>query len=137
MRIDVDEMISTLRHQISDLDSVLAVEEVGTIVEVGDGIARIYGLSNCMSGEMIQFSTGVYGLALNLEEDNVGCAIMGRFDDLKEGDQVKRTGRVLQVPCGSALIGRVVDPVGRPLDAKGPIATELSWPVEYPAPGIA
>ena len=137
MRIDVDEMVGTLRKQISNYDAALAVEEVGTIVEVGDGIARIYGLTNCMAGEMVQFSTGVYGLALNLEEDNVGCAIMGRYDDLKEGDQVKRTGRVLQVPCGHALIGRVVDPVGRPLDAKGPINTELTWPVEYPAPGIA
>src|SRR5471030_2624019 len=86
---------------------------------------------------MIQFPTGVYGLALNLEEDNVGCAIMGRYDDLKEGDQVKRTGRVLQVPCGEALIGRVVDPVGRPLDGKGPVTTDKSWPVEYHAPGIA
>jgi F-type H+-transporting ATPase subunit alpha len=137
MRIDVDEMIGTLRSQISSFDAALAVEEVGTIVEVGDGIARIYGLTNCMAGEMIQFPTGVYGLALNLEEDNVGTAIMGRFDDLKEGMQVKRTGRVLQVPCGHALIGRVVDPVGRPLDGKGPINTDKSWPVEYPAPGIA
>jgi F-type H+/Na+-transporting ATPase subunit alpha len=137
MRIDVDEMIGTLRKQISNYDAALAVEEVGTVVEVGDGIARIYGLTNCMAGEMVQFPTGVYGLALNLEEDNVGCAIMGRFDDLKEGDQVKRTGRVLQVPCGPALIGRVVDPVGRPLDNKGPITTDHSWAVEYPAPGIA
>ncbi|HLX64561.1 MAG TPA: F0F1 ATP synthase subunit alpha, partial [Planctomycetota bacterium] len=137
MRIDVDEMIGTLRAQIANYDAALAVEEVGTIVEVGDGIARIHGLTNCMSGEMIQFPTGVYGLALNLEEDNVGCAIMGRFDDLKEGDQVKRTGRVLQVPCGEALIGRVIDPVGRPLDGKGPVNTDKSWPVEYNAPGIA
>ena len=130
-------MIGTLRQQISKFDESLKVEEVGTVVEVGDGIARIHGLTKCMSGEMIEFRTGVYGLALNLEEDNVGCAIMGRFDDLKEGDQVKRTGRVLQVPCGEALIGRVVDPVGRPLDGKGPITTDKSWPVEYPAPGIA
>jgi len=137
MRIDVDEMIGTLRQQISKFDESLKVEEVGTVVEVGDGIARIHGLTKCMSGEMIEFRTGVYGLALNLEEDNVGCAIMGRFDDLKEGDQVKRTGRVLQVPCGEALIGRVVDPVGRPLDGKGPVTTDKSWPVEYPAPGIA
>jgi F-type H+-transporting ATPase subunit alpha len=137
MRIDVDEMVSTLKQQIAHFDAALAVEEVGTVVEVGDGIARIYGLTNVMAGEMIQFPTGVYGLALNLEEDNVGCAIMGRFDDLKEGDQVKRTGRVLQIPCGQALVGRVVDPVGRPLDGKGPVVTDKSWPVEYPAPGIA
>ena len=137
MRIQVDEMIGILRQQIKDYDSALAVEEIGTVVEVGDGIARIYGLSNVMAGEMIQFPTGVFGLALNLEEDNVGCAIMGRFDDLKEGDQVKRTGKVLQIPCGQALIGRVVDPVGRPLDGKGPVVTDKSWAVEYPAPGIA
>ncbi len=137
MRIQVDEMVGILRQQIKDFDATLAVEEVGTVVEVGDGIARIYGLTNVMAGEMIQFPTGVFGLALNLEEDNVGCAIMGRFDDLKEGDQVKRTGKVLQIPCGQALIGRVVDPVGRPLDGKGPIVTDKSWAVEYPAPGIA
>src|SRR5471030_14151 len=137
MRIQVDEMIGILRHQIKDYDGALAVEEVGTIVEVGDGIARIYGLTNVMAGEMIQFPTGVYGLALNLEEDNVGCAIMGRYDDLKEGDQVKRTGRVLQVPAGEALIGRVVDPVGRPMDGKGPIVTDKFRPVESPAPGIS
>ncbi|MCY3020402.1 MAG: F0F1 ATP synthase subunit alpha [Planctomycetota bacterium] len=137
MRIQVDEMVGILRRQIAEYDTALAVEEVGTIVEVGDGIARIYGLTNCMAGEMIEFPTGVYGLALNLEEDNVGCAIMGRFDDLKEGMQVKRTTRVLQIPTGQALIGRVVDPVGRPLDDKGPIQTEESWPLESPAPGIA
>ena len=137
MRIQVDEMIGILRRQISEYDTALAVEEVGSIVEVGDGIARIYGLTNCMAGEMIEFPSGVYGLALNLEEDNVGCAIMGPFDNLREGMQVKRTGRVLQVPCGEALIGRVVDPVGRPLDNKGPIHTEHFWPLESPAPGIA
>ncbi|MFH0939185.1 MAG: F0F1 ATP synthase subunit alpha [Planctomycetota bacterium] len=137
MRIQVDEMIDILRRQIKEYDAHLSVEEVGTIVEIGDGIARIYGLTNCMAGEMVQFSTGVYGLALNLEEDNVGCAIMGRFDDLKEGDQVKRTGRVLQVPCGEALLGRVIDPVGNPLDNKGPIATDKFWPIESLAPGIA
>ncbi|MBE7466604.1 MAG: F0F1 ATP synthase subunit alpha [Planctomycetes bacterium] len=137
MRIQVDEMIDILRRQIKDFDSALAVEEVGTIVEVGDGIARIYGLSNCMAGEMVEFPTGVYGLALNLEEDSVGVAIMGRYDNLKEGDQVKRTGRVLQVPVGDALLGRVVDPVGNPLDGKGPITTDHHREVESPAPGIA
>ncbi|MCW8129893.1 MAG: F0F1 ATP synthase subunit alpha [Planctomycetota bacterium] len=137
MRIQVDEMVDILRRQIKDYDSALHVDEVGTIVEIGDGIARIYGLSNCLAGEMIEFPTGVYGLALNLEEDSVGCAIMGRYDDLKEGMQVKRTGRVLQVPAGPALIGRVVDPVGRPLDGKGPINTDKFRLLESPAPGIA
>ncbi len=137
MRIQVDEMVDILRKQIKSYDTALALEEVGTIVEIGDGIARIYGLTNVMAGEMIEFPNGSYGLALNLEEDSVGAAVMGKFDDLKEGMQAKRTGRVLQVPAGPALIGRVVDPVGRPLDGKGPINTDISWPVEYPAPGIA
>jgi len=137
MRIQVDEMVGILRRRIKEYDAALAVEEVGTIVEVGDGIARVYGLSNAMAGEMIEFPNGSYGLALNLEEDNVGCAIMGKYDDLKEGGQVKRTGKVLQVPAGPALIGRVVDPVGRPLDGKGPIVTEFSRALESPAPGIA
>jgi len=137
MRIQVDEMVDILREQIKNFDAALQVDEVGTVVEVGDGIARIYGLRNVMAGEMILFPTGVYGLALNLEADNVGCAIMGRFDDLKEGMQVKRTGKVLQVPSGPALIGRVVDPVGRPLDGKGPVNTEIFRAVESPAPGIS
>ncbi len=137
MRIQVDEMVDILRRQIKDYDSALAVEEVGQIVEVGDGIARIYGLSNIMAGEMIEFPNGSYGLALNLEEDNVGAAIMGPYQDLKEGDQVKRTGRVLQVPAGPELIGRVVDPIGNPLDGKGPINTDKFREVESNAPGIA
>ena len=142
MRIQVDEMIDILRRQISDYDSALAVEEVGSIVEIGDGIARVYGLTNVMSGEMVQFPNDpdgqpIYGLALNLEEDNVGVAIMGRYDHLKEGNEVRRTGRVLEVPSGKAMVGRVVDPVGRPLDGKGPIITETNRPVESPAPGIA
>jgi F-type H+-transporting ATPase subunit alpha len=142
MRIQVDEMVDILRRQIKEYDSALAVEEVGSIVEIGDGIARVYGLSNVMSGEMVQFPNDpdgqpIYGLALNLEEDNVGVAVMGRYDHLKEGQEVRRTKRVLQVPCGPALIGRVVDPVGRPLDGKGPIVSEKSRPVESPAPGIA
>jgi F-type H+-transporting ATPase subunit alpha len=137
MRIKVDEMVDILREQIKNFDAALQVDEVGTVIEVGDGIARIYGLRNVMAGEMILFPTGIYGLALNLEEDNVGCAIMGRFDDLKEGMQVKRTGKVLQVPSGPALIGRVVDPVGRPLDGKGPVTTDIFRAVESPAPGIS
>ncbi|HOX06481.1 MAG TPA: F0F1 ATP synthase subunit alpha [Planctomycetota bacterium] len=137
MRIKADEMIGVLRRQIQDYDAKLAVEEVGTIVEVGDGIARVYGLTNVMAGEMIEFPNGSYGLALNLEEDNVGVAIMGRYDDLREGDVAKRTARVLEVPAGPALIGRVVDPVGRPLDGKGPVLTDKRRPVESPAPGVA
>jgi len=137
MRIKADEMIGVLRRQIQDYDAKLAVEEVGTIVEVGDGIARIYGLTNVMAGEMIEFPNGSSGLALNLEEDNVGVAIMGRYDDLKEGDAAKRTARVLEVPVGPALVGRVVDPVGRPLDGKGPVLAERRRPVESSAPGVA
>jgi F-type H+-transporting ATPase subunit alpha len=142
MRIQVDEMIDILRRQIKDYDAALAVEEVGYIVEIGDGIARIYGLSHVMAGEMVQFPNNpdgqpVYGLAMNLEEDNVGAAVMGRYDHLKEGMQVSRTRRVLQVPTGPNLIGRVVDPVGRPLDGKGPVLTDKYRPIESPAPGIA
>ncbi len=137
MRIKADEMIGVLRRQIQDYDAKLAVEEVGTIVEVGDGIARVYGLTNVMAGEMIEFPNGSYGLALNLEEDNVGVAIMGRYDDLKEGDIARRTARVLEVPAGPALVGRVVDPVGRPLDGKGPVLTDRRRAVESPAPGVA
>jgi len=142
MRIQVDEMVDILRRQIKDYDAALAVEEVGTIVEIGDGIARVYGLGNVMAGEMVQFPADpdgqpIFGLAMNLEEDNVGIAVMGRYDHLKEGMQVRRTGRVLEVPTGEPLIGRVVDPVGRPLDGKGPVITDQHRPVESPAPGIA
>ena len=105
MRIKADEMIGVLRRQIQDYDARLAVEEVGTIVEVGDGIARVYGLENCLASELVQFPNDVFGMALNLEEDNVGVIILGDYEGLKEGDTVKGTGRIIQVPVGEALLG--------------------------------
>src|SRR5690606_11862285 len=112
------------------------VESVGTVIMVGDGIARIYGLDDAMAGELLEFENGIYGMALNLEEDNIGCVILGPYHDIKEGDRVKRTGRIVEVPVGEALIGRVVNPLGQPLDGKGPIVTDRYRPIESPAPGV-
>ncbi len=137
MKIRADEMTSLIKAQLANYGTQVVVDEVGTVVQVGDGIARITGLSGCMSGEMIEFDGGVYGLALNLEEGNVGSVIMGDYLTLKEGAIAKRTKRVLEVPVGQALLGRVVDPLGRPLDGKGPIKAEASRRVESPAPGLA
>ncbi|MCI0651920.1 MAG: F0F1 ATP synthase subunit alpha, partial [Planctomycetes bacterium] len=137
MKIKADEITSVLKREIEGFKSALSVEEVGTILEVGDGIAQIYGISNCMAGEMLEFSNGARGLAFNLEENSIGAVILGEFVDLKEGDTVKRTGTVVQVPAGELLLGRVVDPMGNPLDGKGPIKAQHFRPVESPAPGIA
>ena len=137
MKIKADEISSVLKKEIENYQSDLAVDEVGTVLEVGDGIARIYGISNCMAGEMLEFSNGANGLAFNLEENSIGAVILGEFATLKEGDEVKRTGPVMQVPCGKAMLGRVVDPLGNPVDGKGPIKTKHFRPVESAAPGIA
>ena len=137
MKIKAGEVAAILRKQIESYGADLSMDEVGSILEVGDGIARIFGLRNVMAGEMLEFPNGAFGMALNLEEDNIGAAILGEFIDLKEGDTVKRTGEVLRVPCGHALIGRVISPVGLPLDDKGPIETEHFRPVESRAPGIS
>ena len=137
MKIKAGEVAAILRKQIESYGADLSMDEVGSILEVGDGIARIFGLRNVMAGEMLEFPNGAFGMALNLEEDNIGAAILGEFIDLKEGDIVKRTGEVLRVPCGHALIGRVISPVGLPLDDKGPIETEHFRPVESRAPGIS
>ena len=137
MKINPEEITSVLKQEIENYGADFSVEEEGTILEVGDGIARIYGLTNCMAGEMLTFSNGANGMAFNLEESSIGAVILGDFDDLREGDTVKRTGTVLRVPVGEALIGRVVDPLGNPLDGKGPIQTNDYRPLETPAPGIA
>ncbi|MEM7165214.1 MAG: F0F1 ATP synthase subunit alpha [Planctomycetota bacterium] len=137
MRIKADEISSVLKKEIENYESVLAVDEVGTILEIGDGVAQIYGISNCMAGEMLEFSNGARGLALNLEENSIGAVILGEYVDLKEGDEVKRTGTVVQVPTGDALLGRVVDAMGNPVDGKGPIKTDTYRPVESPAPSIS
>jgi F-type H+-transporting ATPase subunit alpha len=125
-----------LKQQIEKFKAELLVEEVGTVIQVGDGIARAHGLDNVMAGELLEFSNGVMGMALNLEEDNVGIVIMGPFKDIREGDQVRRTGRIMEVPVGEELLGRVVNPLGQPVDGKGPIETKHFRPIESPAPGV-
>ncbi|MGA2764531.1 MAG: F0F1 ATP synthase subunit alpha [Spirochaetia bacterium] len=136
MRINLEEISTRIREEIRSYSRNLAVDEVGTVVELGDGIARIYGMRGAMAMEMLEFETGVFGLALNLEEDSVGAVILGDYLDLHEGGKVKRTGRVLEVPVGHELIGRVVNPLGVPIDDKGEIASARRRPVEFKAPGI-
>jgi F-type H+/Na+-transporting ATPase subunit alpha len=136
VKLRPEEIASVLKSQIEDYHAEVEVDEVGTVLEVGDGIARIYGLRNCLAMEMLELPHGVTGLALNLEEENVGAVLLGEDTLIKEGDLVKRTGRVLQVPVGEAMIGRVVDPLGQPLDDKGPIETTAFRPVEFKAPGV-
>ncbi|MBX5467558.1 MAG: F0F1 ATP synthase subunit alpha [Firmicutes bacterium] len=136
MKLKPEEITSIIKQQIERYGRELEVAEVGTVLQVGDGIARIYGLTDCMAGELLAFSNGVMGMALNLEEDNVGCVILGDDSGIKEGDQVRRTGRVVEVPAGEALIGRVVNALGQPIDGRGPIETDVRRPVEYPAPAI-
>jgi F-type H+-transporting ATPase subunit alpha len=136
MAIRSDEITSIIRNEIKGFDEGADVAGVGTIVEVGDGIAQIYGLSGALASELLEFPGGVMGMAFNLEEETVGALILGDYTALKEGDQVKTTGRVVEVPVGDALIGRVVDPLGRPLDGKGAIETRKTRPVERIAPGV-
>ena len=136
MKLRPEEIASVLRSQIENYQAEVEVEEVGTVLEVGDGIARIYGLRNALAMEMLDLPHGVTGLALNLEEDNVGAVLLGQDTLIKEGDMVKRSGNVLQVPVGKALVGRVVDPLGNPLDDKGPIETSDFRPMEFKAPGV-
>jgi len=137
MQIRTDEISSIIRQQIESFDVDLRVDEVGTVLEVGDGIARAYGLRNVMASEMVEFENGSFGLALNLEEDSVGIVILGQYVDIREGQTVKRTGRVLSVPAGEGLLGRVVNPLSQPIDGKGPIQTTHFMPLEGRAPGIA
>jgi len=134
--IKANEINEIIRAQIENFDSSLTVDEVGTVIKVGDGIAEIYGLEKVMAGELLEFPHSVRGLALNLEEDKVGCVLFGEFEKIKEGDEVKRTRRIMSVPVGDALIGRVVDALGNPIDGKGEIVTDTFNPVERIAPGI-
>ncbi|PYI51133.1 F0F1 ATP synthase subunit alpha [Paenibacillus flagellatus] len=136
MSIRPEEISTLLKQQIEQYKSDIQVYDVGTVIQIGDGIARAHGLQNVMAGELLEFSNGVIGMALNLEEDNVGIVIMGPYTDIREGDQVKRTGRIMEVPVGEALLGRVVNPLGQPVDGKGPIETTEFRPVEAPAPGV-
>jgi F-type H+-transporting ATPase subunit alpha len=138
MRFNAGEIVSVLTREIDQYAAKLDAREVGRVLEVGDGIARVYGLSGAMAGEMLEFTrTGVRGLAFNLEENSVGIIILGEFLEIAEGDEVRTTGELLRVPVGDAMIGRVINPLGEPLDGKGPIVTSLSRPVESTAPGVA
>jgi F-type H+-transporting ATPase subunit alpha len=137
MKFKVDEISSVLTEEIKNYRSEVDLAEVGRVVELGDGIARVYGLSNAMAGEQLEFANGQFGQVFNLEENSVGVIIFGEYIDIREGDEVRRTGELLSVPCGEAMIGRVVDPLGRPLDGKGAIETPHRRPLEFKAPGIA
>lgn len=134
--IKADEITKILREQISNYEQSVAVDEVGYVISVGDGIARIHGLEKVMSGEMLEFPHGVTGIALNLEEDQVGTVLLGEYTEIKEGDLVKRTNTIMSVPVGEALVGRVVNPLGQPLDGKGPIAASERNALERLAPGV-
>jgi F-type H+-transporting ATPase subunit alpha len=135
-KIQANEITELLRQQIENYEQKIQVDEVGTIITLGDGIARIHGLDKVMAGELIDFPHGVKGLAMNLDEDQVGAVLLGDYTELKEGDQVKRTGKIMSVPVGEALIGRVVNALGEPIDDKGPINTQQTLPVERLAPGV-
>ncbi len=135
-QIKADEITQLIREQIENYESKIAVDEVGTVITLGDGIARVYGLDKVMAGELLNFQHGVAGIAMNLEEDQVGVVLLGEFTEIKEGDEVKRTGRIMSVPVGDALIGRVVNSLGVPIDDKGPIATDKFIALERIAPGV-
>jgi F-type H+-transporting ATPase subunit alpha len=134
--IKADEITKILREQIEHYQQTLAVDEVGTVISVGDGIARVHGLDKCMAGEMLAFPHDVFGIALNLEEDQVGVVLLGDYTEIEEGDTVKRTNKIMSVPVGDALLGRVVDALGNPVDDKGPIQTDVRNPLERLAPGV-
>ena len=134
--IKADEITKILREQIENYQQTLAVDEVGTVISVGDGIARVHGLDKCMAGEMLAFPHDVFGIALNLEEDQVGVVLLGDYTEIEEGDTVKRTNKIMSVPVGDAMLGRVVDALGNPVDDKGPIQTDTRNPLERLAPGV-
>ncbi len=136
MNIKADEISKIIREQIGSYAVDVDVAEVGSIVSIGDGIARVHGVENAMAGEMLEFPHGVFGIALNLEEESVGAVLLGEFKEIKEGDPVKRTGRIISVPIGEELLGRVVNALGQPIDGKGPIATKQFSPIERLAPGV-
>jgi F-type H+-transporting ATPase subunit alpha len=136
MDIKAEEISTLIRQQIGNYAVDVDVAEVGTIVSIGDGIARIHGVERAMAGEMLEFPKGIYGIALNLEEDGVGTVLLGDYREIKEGDTVKRTGRIISVPVGDAMLGRVVNALGQPIDGKGPIETKESSAIERLAPGV-
>src|SRR5579883_2859272 len=136
MEIKAEEISQIIRKQVEQYDQKVSVMETGTVLTAGDGIARVYGLSGAMAGELVEFPHDVKGMVLNLEEDNVGIALLGNYEEIREGDQVKRTGRIVSVPVGEALLGRVINAIGEPIDGRGPIASKEMRKVEVKAPGI-
>src|SRR5689334_16489750 len=136
MDIKAEEISKIIREQIGSYAVDVDVAEVGSVMAIGDGIARVHGIERAMAGEMLEFTHGVYGIALNLEEESVGAVLLGDYKEIKEGDRVRRTGRIISVPVGEAMLGRVVNALGQPIDGKGPIATQESLPVERLAPGV-
>ena len=136
MKIKPEEISSIIKTEIENYQKTLEVKNVGTVIQVGDGIARVYGLKEAMAGELLEFPNSVYGMALNLEENNVGVVLLGDPTEIKEGDTVRSTGRIVEIPVGEAMLGRVVDPLGKPIDGKGAIATTEFRDVENKAPGI-
>ncbi|KKK37947.1 ATP F0F1 synthase subunit alpha [Mesobacillus campisalis] len=136
MSIKAEEISALIKSQIENYQAEIQVSDVGTVISVGDGIARVHGLDNAMAGELVEFSNGVMGMAQNLEENNVGIIILGPFTEIREGDEVRRTGRIMEVPVGEELIGRVVNSLGQPVDGMGPINTTKTRPIEYNAPGV-
>src|SRR6187200_53287 len=136
MQIKAEEISKIIRDQIGNYSTDVDVAEVGTVISCGDGIARIHGVERAMAGEMLEFPHGLFGIALNLEEESVGAVLLGHSSELKEGDQVKRTGRIISVPVGDEIVGRVVNSLGQPIDGKGPIAAKQSMPIERIAPGV-
>ncbi|UII55738.1 F0F1 ATP synthase subunit alpha [Cytobacillus spongiae] len=136
MSINAEEISALIKKQIENYQSEIQVSDVGTVIQIGDGIARAHGLDNVMAGELVEFSNGVMGMAQNLEENNVGIIILGPYTEIREGDEVRRTGRIMEVPVGEELIGRVVNPLGQPVDGMGPINTSKTRPIESGAPGV-
>src|SRR3990167_5961896 len=136
MALRPEEITRVIQEQLDGFEPQLQLKEVGYILQVGDGIARVYGLETALAGELLEFPNSVFGMVFNLERENVGCVLFGDETKLREGDEVKRTGRIMEVPVGEALLGRVVNPLGQPLDGKGPIKTEKFRPLEIIAPGV-
>ena len=136
MDIKAEEISKIIRDQIGSYAVDVDVAEVGTIVTIGDGIARVHGVEKTMAGEMLEFPHGIFGIALNLEEESVGAVLLGDYTEIKEGDPVKRTGRIISVPVGPELIGRVVNALGQPIDGKGPVTAKQQMPIERIAPGV-
>ena len=136
MSIKTEEISSLIKEQLKNYKNELSVDEVGTVTYVGDGIARANGLENAMASELLEFQDGTFGVAQNLESDDVGIIILGNYDKIREGDTVKRTGRIMEVPVGDAMVGRVVNSLGQPVDGLGEIKTDKTRPIESPAPGV-